>query len=338
MENPGSQSRGAPLFLVAQAPPQIPRQVSIINEKNATQLQMMNQWVASTHASLSFQSTRPTWQCEVPRLALEHDFLMYSILAATRYHVLDLRPDEPDMEHKLTVYHTRAIQGFRKALSNINQNNFQALLATSLLIMLLATTRKNDKGSESGLLVSQWLGLGSGIQSLFQVVGWDTINKSPISVIFDFYQGSQVEFVPPTLPKYLQQMMNIEMTDPDWPHFEALEQAMGLLGRLYTHLEQEGTASMALQAEIWSWAIQVTPKFCQLVQELRPRALIILAHYLPFLQFTGSLWTKDIGKKDIPTIIKIVGPEWRPLLEVPRLLVEMKDRDVVVTVMLAQLH
>ncbi|RDW56899.1 hypothetical protein BP5796_12966 [Coleophoma crateriformis] len=338
MENPASQSCGLSQFLVFQGPPQIPRQVSIINKKNAMQLEMMDQWVASTHASLSFQSTRPIWQCEVPRLALEHDYLMYSILAATRFHVQDLRPDEPDIEHKITVYHTKAIQGFRRALSNINQNNFQALLVTSLLIMLLATTRKNDKSSEDGLLVSQWLGLGSGIQSLFQIVGWQAINESPISVIFDFYQGSRVESVPPTLPKNLQQMMNIEMTDPDWPHFEALDEAMGLLGRLYTHLEQEGTASMSLQAEIWSWAIQVNPKFCQLVKELRPRALTILAHYLPFLQFTGSLWTKDIGLKDIPTIIKLVGPEWRPLLEVPRLLVEMTDRDVAVRLILAQLH
>jgi len=330
-------------FRIVFQEPQIPAQINVVNKKNATQLRMMHQWLTSTHDSLNVQlplrCVKNVWQVEVPRLAFEHEFLMHSILAVTCLHLRDLHPDEPNVQHMIAVYQDKAVRGFRTAISEMSQSNYQALLVTSLLFVILGM-RQHDMHLEAEFHISQWLSLSIGAQSLFKTVGWEKVEQTPISPIFDFRGNFNLVCVPSILPKGLQEMLyGIETTDPDWMYLETLERTMELLGRLYGCLAQVRSPAPELGPEVWSWAAMLTPTFNELVKGLRPRALVIVAHYLPFLQlFTECWWTRGIAGKEIPAIIKAVSCEWRPLLEIPRLAVELNDKDVAIELLLTQLH
>ena len=97
------------------------------------------------------------WQTGVIDLALEHKFLMHTLLSLSAMHLAHLRPSESAQLSVLAAHHQDlGLAGFRSELQNIDENNCHALFASSILVILYVpassgTTINKDMISSSFL-------------------------------------------------------------------------------------------------------------------------------------------------------------------------------------------
>jgi hypothetical protein len=73
----------------------------------------------------------------------------------------------------------------------------------------------------------------------------------------------------------------------------------------------------------------------EMAREKRPRALILLAHYLPFTKLLPHVWWMDgIADKEIYDIYNYVGREWHNQLIVPLAARKVSDKVLVARLLL----
>lgn len=71
-------------------------------------------------------------------------------------------------------------------------------------------------------------------------------------------------------------------------------------------------------AAVFAWPIMLSIDFVALVQQRRPEALIILAHYGALLHRHRELWVVgNLGTRVVGAITTLLGRYWRPWLEWP---------------------
>ncbi|KAL1614201.1 hypothetical protein SLS54_009919 [Diplodia seriata] len=75
-------------------------------------------------------------------------------------------------------------------------------------------------------------------------------------------------------------------------------------------------------AAVFAWPIMLSVDFVALLQQRRPEALIILAHYAALLNLHQELWIiGGLGRRVVGAITTLLGRYWRPWLEWPNAIV-----------------
>ena len=279
-------------------------------------------------------NTIDVWRTEIPRLAFEHEFLMDSLLGTASLHMHRLNPEAADFPQQAAIYEHRAIQGFRVAVSRISPSNYEAVLATSLLLVIFFSSH-HDMGIESGLWINNWLGLHLGILSILRAARWEDLAHSPLwpllRVDFNIFSAT------PILPIVLEELcIPANAENQDKSSLETLRLALECLGRLYARLNSIPPWN-ELNLEIMAWPARIPQAFIPLARNMQPRALIILAHYLVFFELNSGLWWSGIASREILAISKALDSRWQRFLEIPLQAAEMQDKQSVVKLLLSQL-
>lgn len=267
-------------------------------------------------------------QLTVPQLAFENEYLLNVLLGISSLHMQSLLPSSKEEKQATAVYRTNSFSGFRKALAVMDASKMQtweAALITSILLTVLCA--RDYELADGDLIILNWLTLYRGLSSVVSIRGPEDVRISRVSPIFQ-RSLNNLE-VPQMVPYSLHQMLeNIPSSDPDFPYLSHYRTTLDILGVLYASLVQDGL-SLAFRTRINGWCSLVTKDFVMLAKEKRPRALILLAYYMVFVKaLTGKVWWVDgISNKDIERIFKMVSPKWFPLLEVPRLALEIEDAE-----------
>ena len=69
--------------------------------------------------------------------------------------------------------------------------------------------------------------------------------------------------------------------------------------------------------------MMIHKRFVDLVEEQRPRALVILANYFALMAMLRSFWwIGDSGPRELQAIIEVVPEEWQGLLRWPKQVLE----------------
>jgi hypothetical protein len=64
------------------------------------------------------------------------------------------------------------------------------------------------------------------------------------------------------------------------------------------------------------WPGTVSQRFVELMDERRPEALVLLAHYCVLLKkVNSSWWLQGVGERLLMAIDRELGSEWRPWIE-----------------------
>lgn len=109
--------------------------------------------------------------------------------------------------------------------------------------------------------------------------------------------------------------------------------ALRFLGSLYHHL-RFGLGS-DLDIRITTWFTYLPRAFAILGQQYRPRALVILAHFVCFYKLCKSVWwVQGITDRSIRDICKHLGPDWASALTVPMAVLPLTDKVAVARVLL----
>lgn len=272
------------------------------------------------------------WQKEVPKLAFEHDFLMDNLLALASIHMDQLAPQSAN--HQLAaLYQDKALRAFREAVSNFSKDNFLAVLIASTFLSPSSLVI-NRNADENRLWSVDWLVTHTGVGTILKAAVWTDVLESCIAPIFNI----QLPDPAPTLiPTILQHMLDsVEDGDEDASYRDILLQSIVGLGELYGRVAQNGlNATMAIDIMLWPYAIP--SHFIELVKEQRPRALVILAHFIVLFEFLPQLWwVSGVARHEVETISILLGPEWQPFLTVPKTAVLLKDSDQILELLLSQ--
>ena len=99
----------------------------------------------------------------------EHKLLLDTFLGVTSAQIQHLRPNV-EVRYQTDLYRVKALSGFREALSQITPSNYEAIIVTSLLLVVL-TSKDYGTAEYDDLCVINWLGLYKGLNTDKSEVG-----------------------------------------------------------------------------------------------------------------------------------------------------------------------
>ena len=300
-------------------------------DRNLNDMRLMWHYTASTYTSLS------SWTGFEPRVArllrvnlLEYafhtPFLMDGLLGLTAMHMNYLeRPDTPT--RLASMYRARAMAGYRKAIEEADPKTFPALLVSSLVICGLSSAEFRGPDAKP-LYVLDWMTVWRGIGLIIQLTKLPAVAESGLAVLFyrpEIDLDASATYVPSNL---LFMVSSIPASDPDFPHMDTYYTALKFLGSLYRELTDNGFGPI-LDLRIIVFLSFTSLEFLELARAHRPRAAIIVAHYLVFLKLVGAVWwMSDIPDREIKNVADLVGPGPGGLsgfMRVPRAALKMTE-------------
>ena len=303
-----------PFQLVVSEPLFRPAQVN-----DAVDMRMLWFWTVETYSSFSVESRRaPAFDHALKIKLVEHafcsPFLMDLVMALSASHSLTLK-QEVSPQRALS-YRTRAFAGLRNAIDAPNPDDHPALLACSLLVAALSsqTFREAD---HKPLYIIDWMQVWKGISLVMSIVTPKAIRESGLAVMFyrpPVFLEKAAQHIPNNL---LFMVASISPGDADHGHQQTYYEALCYLGTLYQELNRG--FGPVLDLRIITLLTFMTEDFIWLSQNRRPRALIILAHYLCFVKLNHTIWwMQGISDPELDHIIQAVNSDWEHLMRVPR--------------------
>ncbi|KAJ6007254.1 hypothetical protein N7540_011230 [Penicillium herquei] len=107
------------------------------------ELELMHQFSTETYQSLCVsKSETRTWQILIPRLALQHRFLMNSILGLASLHIATIRGSQDARSYIDTglEYHSVSLEPFRNLIDHITPDNCDAAIAQAIVTTAISLT------------------------------------------------------------------------------------------------------------------------------------------------------------------------------------------------------
>lgn len=298
------------------------------NAKHLLDLRLMHYYCVFTvehFAKTMPESVSIVLKVDIPRLALEHEFLMDAILLIAMTHMACT--EEVSMGSlPVYLYRHEALRSLRQAVADISPGTIDAVLGASALLAT-ASFAADRITQQPGLWTANWLTL---------VLGQRNFRPAIASHLFSPHtrRGSQYGAFadvpgPGQVPTDIQRALSrpAEHDHDNSAHHEALSQAAKELGRLIAVLERPYEGPW-LEKQIKSWAWDMVPlKFPELVRGAHPHALVILAYYLAIFRLLPESWTyRGVADHDIEDIWNTIDPKWVEYMSVPKMALQMDDK------------
>lgn len=297
-------------------------------------LELLHHW--TTYAYHGFgdkPEDRIAWQVDIPQIACKQPFLMRGILAVSALHMSHVRPEQRQKYLVLAVHHQNlALPSYRYVIDDfrnkMTEENCHAVIGFASLTSAYAFADPHPLGSTAFAGVSprtgvpEWLLLLRGARQILNV-GRDWIAKGPMAF--------QLRTVPPG---------EIDLTyNPDDARLAALED---LFDRKYLacHISEEDTAVyrttlrllretfaipflphqiLGVKLSMFTWAEHIPQRYLELLGDLKPQALILLAHFCVLLEEGGAhyWYMEGAAKRLISALRGVLDDEWKPWIAWP---------------------
>lgn len=271
-------------------------------------------------------------QVEIPRIALEHDFMMHCVLGVASLHLHHLAPDVPEHQSLTIAHRVNALRGLRIAISQLSKGNYRAVLAGSLMLLIVSLDLSAAEIGDE-LWVGNWLGLWAGLREMLRVVSWKFVEQSGLAPIFakDENPRTTLAYLPLRLSDMLSSM-NHNSEDS-----KIIFNTLCCLSRLYEHLLVNGFAP-ELTTMVIAWpALTDIWGFSALAKRRQPQALVIAAYYLVFTKLLDEIWwMADISGREIETIANALPTEYQSLMIIPLQAVHLHSKWDIASLLLSQ--
>ncbi|KAK6857725.1 C6 zinc finger protein [Apiospora arundinis] len=273
----------SPLTLYRQ--PTAPHQMfsSTLGTNRMLELRLLHHYTTSTykHLSVMGSGSDAVWRERVPQLAFSSaetalsdngaNFLMDVMLAVSALHLWTTSPNDRTLIHASHAYTAAALSAYNASLSRgIKKSNAETLLITALFITFQATATQGVKA----ILSSSWTWMQESavlIPIIESLPGLDITLSSECSTFFG-----------PLLDGLTDELDSIEM-DPESRMLteQAYHHAVSMLNWAH-QIPHTGAPVLFMFA--------VSRRFIELLQERRPRALVILACHFCQLKSLDGVW------------------------------------------------
>lgn len=246
--------------------------------------------------------------------AFDKRFLLDTVIALSSHHAESLGMSVN--RSRSLAYRVTAIQGYTNAVEAADPDTFQALLATSLLMAALASADFRDPNSPD-LHIVGWMMVWRGIGLMIERLTLKNFLQSNLCRLF-YRPSVDLAQAGWHIPLELRTMLAcIQPNDPEFVDIEPYHSTLKYLGSLYQHLE-DGLSSL-MKLRIVTWLTFVPSRFTELVRQLQPRALVIMAHYAAFLKLVQRVWwMTGVGDRALADIIRhLSAARWHRYLRRP---------------------
>jgi hypothetical protein len=294
------------------------------------------------------------WSSHVVSLGLAHQFLLNSVFSLSALHLdYSLRlasatgsashspdtaggvateaptcPVTPSRAHR--VYFDLALKEHREALTSINRHNANALLLTTVLLSIQALALSREERHPDGYSPPiRWLHLTRGIADVIAVLhgfprlgtlleSMSQIHRSP-----DFRNLDM--FFDPENRKPFARLLDWEAyPEPDFSaeKQKAYEDALAYVGAVYKSIQRrDGYA--AIFRQLLCLGLMAPPLFLAYIEQQRPRALAILAHYCAMTIVVDDHWIfRGMAEREVYGLRSLLPQTWEWALEWPQAMLD----------------
>ncbi|KAL2682860.1 hypothetical protein Neosp_007318 [[Neocosmospora] mangrovei] len=227
------------------------------------------------------------------------------------------------------TYLNMALREHHKDIENMSLENVDSICLVSSMLRLYGFVKIQQRVLEPYVPPINWLRISGSSTAVFRKA-WDLIKNKPDSVAFKMI-GAVSDFLDDNknaeLRRDLMHLMRREEPhelEESWD--TEIEAAYGgavsFIGGIWKSMNRrEPAATVGRRVVIFPMMIQ--KRFVDLVEEQRPRALVILANYFALMAMLRSFWwIGDSGPRELQAIIEVVPEEWQGCLRWPKQVLE----------------
>lgn len=295
---------------------------------------LWHQFIYTTAATLS-----NPWGNELPTLALTCDYLLHGILCLGALH-LEYRWSMDLVKRKkynfLAQHHfSLAISPFQESMKNINAENANQLFAFSTLLIVVNYASNRSPGfifpfigGEAYEGVSRWMFFVRGCTAIF-LKAQGHVEAGPLGFLIT--QGTKLQQIRSTgaqpapndersLARVKDEVLNLPSVKAATTveEMEAYEDAIERLRALLAASNQP-LDSVIKRAVCSIWPSKVSETYVRLLNEKRPPAMIIMAHFCLLLKGLEECWYMEHrGLALFQLVQDNLGEEWAIYVEHPQ--------------------
>lgn len=281
-------------------------------------------------------STQTFFATTYVEIALRYDYLLHIILALSAFHKayqLRIATNNPGSLAAIKKYllaadthHDSALQGFRKALPNINSENCHAIFGCSTVLFMTSLARPRDDetrdsgnpGLGIGSRVSEWMNLIRGVPSILdhpEIKVW--LENGPMVTILQRRNVMEVlsiiEEVPSEAISQLRLLSQEIHKTSDHGVTKTCDNPIEQVIYAYRGLGHSYDTSLVLR-----WPAVIHQDYFTLLEASNSEALLVLAHYCVLLNTVNYLWwIQGWPKYILESIQPIIEKKWESWLRWP---------------------
>ena len=285
-------------------------------------LGLMHHYVLAVPSILYIKSdhTRFFWQETFPVLSVENEFLIHGALALASIHLAHHKPQDREFLIKLSMVHqARAMPAFRSGLANLNPANSQAVYLFSLILSLYTFARPQlsslDPVSDPITELQATMTVIRGTKAIIEKAKWWFNPNGSLNPMGASTQDRWVNSTLPPSSSMQETFARLEAFNEQNRSGEYYPVAIQCLRSAFA----EAFLDPDKPRLIFFWPIYVEDAFMIGVQQRKPLALALMAHYAILIYTLQGLWWSDVGyaRRLVEEIVKKGGEEVMELVAWP---------------------
>ncbi|KAK5169727.1 uncharacterized protein LTR77_005705 [Saxophila tyrrhenica] len=310
-------------------PCSVPDAIEWTGQRRLLELELLHQWTTVTYKSYcgTMASEYHNWQVVVPRVALQHDYLLHGMLAMSALEIAAFTKDDEsrvdDYVNTALEYHNLASSGLRRELSNITPANRQALFALSSILLILGLALPRfvlQRGEQGNMLdyMMTYLALLKGLRTIADTEA-DYRKKEPLVANFKVWNALPAQVLEPELLELFQRLsiLNEEMhgasqVDLDTPELQAMSYHAACRRAMF-YLEEDFAKCRDVSTRSYSlgWPLRAGHEYAVALNDKEPVALLTMMVWGVLLEQTshGVWWAEGIGSRVVEDLSKLVDTQ-----------------------------
>ncbi|KFY50443.1 hypothetical protein V495_00243 [Pseudogymnoascus sp. VKM F-4514 (FW-929)] len=276
-----------------------PRNGDLVSDINKLHLELIHNFTTSTSLTLNSDATiRNLWRLNVPRLALEFDFVMYAVLALSALHLARFSPERYEyLVAQAAILHQNGLRLATTVLPHVTPENCTGIYiftALTCLITLASPRKPEDILLVKDTGISEWLLHFRGTRSVMNT-SRDIILSGPMGPLLLAGRQRRTMMAEVAIKQTMEtdQLENLEnlvresVTDPSHVHIYAgaIFELRGSFNIVYAPGFQ-GYES----ADVFLWLFEISDEYLNLLKERRQESLAIFAFYCVILKRFDPCW------------------------------------------------
>ena len=269
----------------------------------------MHQWTISTYKSMcgALEIAYPVWQQLVPREALKHEYLLWSMLAMSALEIAMSSEHRQTSNYLSTAleYQDLALNSFRTQITDVTESNSQAIFAFSVITMVLTMAIPQCDGSSlvEGM-VFHYDHL-RGVRSLVRS-SVDSLRESPLLANLKAFEEGPSEKLESSVETAFERLNAVNDVRNDPARKESREAKLQVIShhavcrKAIFHLEEFFARCVDPLKAGYSlgWLQLAGQEFVQAIKESDPVALLLLMYWGVLAERIndGIWWAKYAGK------------------------------------------
>ncbi|KAH7166446.1 hypothetical protein EDB81DRAFT_713000 [Dactylonectria macrodidyma] len=306
-----------------------------------TDLRLLHHWTGSTSIDLCrCPELRHIWQIILPQIGFKHSFVLHALLGLSALHIAHKTPSERKTRWMDAVHHhSKALDGFQKAIRCITEENSEALFTWSICNVLYVFAMSNplqntpDTGSLSTaisrndkILGAEWIPMIRGLEAVLQPTH-NYLRFGRMSIIMSLGNWDELDPDQDSSGPEDDYFCSSRQTWKDSSCPEIYEAALLSLRKCRLYSQQFRSMDPKVIGQ-WGWNrawsgplmfIHFAPEsYFSLLQQRQPPALVLFAYFGALLHDLKDHWfLEGWGKSIVEVVEDILGSYWKPWISWP---------------------